>query len=143
MRAIAEAGADLIELGVPFSDPLADGPTIQRSTQVALRQGMTVRRCLEAVAALRRDGVHQPLLLMGYVNPILAYGLPRFVADAVAAGADGLDRAGPAPRGGGRARGCLPQPRLRAGLPVGAHRQRRTHAARWRAARPAFSTWYR
>jgi tryptophan synthase alpha chain len=90
VRAIAEAGADLIELGVPFSDPLADGRTIQRSTQVALRQGMNVRRCLEIVADLRRDGVRQPLLLMGYFNPILAYGPARFVADAVSAGADGL-----------------------------------------------------
>jgi tryptophan synthase alpha chain len=90
VRAIAEAGADLIELGVPFSDPLADGRTIQRSTQVALRQGMTVRRCIEAVAGLRRDGVRPPLLLMGYINPIFAYGPSRFVADAVAAGVDGL-----------------------------------------------------
>ncbi len=90
VRAIADAGADLIELGVPFSDPLADGRTIQRSTQVALRQGMTVRRCIEGVAGLRRDGVRQPLLLMGYINPILAYGPSRFVADGVAAGVDGL-----------------------------------------------------
>ncbi len=90
VRAIAEAGADLIELGVPFSDPLADGRTIQRSTQIALRQGMTVRGCLAVVAGLRRNGVRQPLLLMGYVNPILAYGPTRFVTDAVAAGADGL-----------------------------------------------------
>jgi tryptophan synthase alpha chain len=90
VRAIAEAGADLIELGVPFSDPLADGRTIQRSTQVALREGVNVRRCLELVADLRSNGVRQPLMLMGYVNPILAHGPARFVADAVAAGADGL-----------------------------------------------------
>jgi tryptophan synthase alpha chain len=90
IRAIAAAGADLIELGVPFSDPLADGPTIQRSTQAALDAGTTPRRCLEAVAALRAAGVAVPLMLMGYVNPILAYGTARYVADAAAAGADGF-----------------------------------------------------
>ena len=94
LEAIAGAGADLIELGVPFSDPLADGPTIQRSTQVALEQGMSVRGCLEQTAQLRARGVAQPLLLMGYYNPLLAYGgaagIERFVADAEAAGAGGL-----------------------------------------------------
>jgi tryptophan synthase alpha chain len=83
-------GADLIELGVPFSDPLADGPTIQRSTQAALQHGMTVRRCLQLTRRIREAGVTQPLLLMGYLNPILAYGMASFVADAVAAGADGF-----------------------------------------------------
>jgi tryptophan synthase alpha chain len=90
IEALACSGADLIELGIPFSDPLADGPTIQRSTQVALEQGMNVSRCLELVAAIRARGVHQPLLLMGYINPILAYGGARYAADARAAGADGL-----------------------------------------------------
>jgi len=90
LEAVAKAGADLIELGVPFSDPLADGPTIQRSTQVALEQGMTVAGCLEMTAQLRARGVTQPLMLMGYVNPLLAYGIPRFCQDARAAGADGL-----------------------------------------------------
>ena len=90
IRAIAAAGADLIELGVPFSDPLADGPTIQRSTQVALEGGMTVARCLALTGRLRAAGVSQALLLMGYVNPIFAYGATRFVADTAAAGADGL-----------------------------------------------------
>jgi tryptophan synthase alpha chain len=90
VTAIANAGADLIELGVPFSDPLADGPTIQRSTQTALEKGMNVHRCLEFTMALRARGVHQPLLLMGYVNPILAYGQKRFAAEAAMAGADGL-----------------------------------------------------
>lgn len=89
-RTLAEAGADLIELGVPFSDPLADGPTIQHSTQIALEQGVTPGRCLELVARLRSQGVGQPIMLMGYVNPILAYGVERYVADAAAAGADGL-----------------------------------------------------
>jgi tryptophan synthase alpha chain len=90
VEALARSGADLIELGVPFSDPLADGPTIQHSTQVALEQGMNVKRCLEQVALLRAHGVTQPLLLMGYINPVLAYGLERYVTAACAAGVDGL-----------------------------------------------------
>jgi len=90
VEAIAQAGADLIELGVPFSDPLADGPTIQHSTQVALEQGVNVAQCIEMVANLRDRGVTQPLMLMGYVNPILAFGVERFVADATEAGADGF-----------------------------------------------------
>ena len=90
VESLARCGADLIELGVPFSDPLADGPTIQHSTQVALEQGMSVARCLEAVAQLRARGMDQPLLLMGYINPILAYGIERYVAAAAVAGVDGL-----------------------------------------------------
>jgi tryptophan synthase alpha chain len=90
VQAIAANGADLIELGVPFSDPLADGPTIQHSTQVALEQGVTVARCLDLVRQLRAAGVAQPFLLMGYINPILAYGVERYVAEGVAAGADGF-----------------------------------------------------
>ena len=90
IETIAKSGADLLELGIPFSDPLADGPTIQRSTQVALANGMRVAGCLEGVRRLRQRGVVQPLLLMGYYNPILAYGVEAFVADAAAAGADGF-----------------------------------------------------
>ena len=90
IEAVARAGADLIELGVPFSDPLADGPTIQRSTQVALEHGVNVARCLEMAAELRARGVAQPLLLMGYYNPILAFGVERFVDAATEAGADGF-----------------------------------------------------
>ncbi len=89
LEAVACSGADILELGVPFSDPLADGPTIQHSTQIALERGITVRRCLEMVAELRSRGVAQPLFLMSYTNPILAYGVRRFAADARAAGADG------------------------------------------------------
>ena len=88
IKSISQSGADLIELGIPFSDPLADGPTIQHSTQKALEGGTNVARCLELVADLRKQGVEQPLLLMGYYNPILAYGLVRFVEKAAAAGAD-------------------------------------------------------
>ncbi len=90
IAAMAEIGADGFEIGVPFSDPLADGPTIQAATQAALENGITVRRCLEAVATLRERGVRQPMLMMSYLNPLLAYGPPQFVRDAQAAGADGL-----------------------------------------------------
>ncbi len=90
IEAIARSGADLIELGVPFSDPLADGPTIQRSTQQALAQGMSVAGCLELTRQLRARGVEQPILLMGYINPMLSYGIQRFVADASRVGADGF-----------------------------------------------------
>ncbi len=90
VAAIAASGADLIELGVPFSDPLADGPTIQHSTQVALEGGMSVRGCLDLVARLRQRGVSQPLILMGYTNPLLAYGIERYTAHAAETGADGL-----------------------------------------------------
>ena len=79
-----------MELGLPFSDPLADGPTIQHSTQVALENGMTTARCLSAVAELRARGVEIPLILMGYYNPIYAYGEERFVEEAAAAGANGF-----------------------------------------------------
>lgn len=89
-EALAQSGADLIELGVPFSDPLADGPTIQRSTQVALEQGMRVSNCFDLVRQIRARGVAVPLLLMGYVNPILAYGVERYVQALVDCGADGL-----------------------------------------------------
>lgn len=90
VEALARSGADLIELGVPFSDPLADGPTIQHSTQVALEQGMSVSSCLELVGQIRARGVRQPLMLMGYINPLLAYGIERYCADTRRAGADGL-----------------------------------------------------
>ena len=90
IEAIANSGADLIEIGIPFSDPLADGPTIQHSAQVALSGGITVARSLELVKILRQRGIAQPLLLMGYINPILAYGIERFVWEATAAGADGF-----------------------------------------------------
>lgn len=90
IEACCRAGAALMELGLPFSDPLADGPTIQRSTQVALENGVTTGSCLLAVAALRRRGVTTPFLLMGYTNPMLRFGAERFVREAAAAGADGF-----------------------------------------------------
>ncbi len=90
IEACVHAGADLIELGMPFSDPLADGRTIQHSMQVALKNGVTVQRCLEAVKALRSRGIEIPLVLMGYINPILAYGLKKFALEASHAGASGF-----------------------------------------------------
>lgn len=87
---MAAAGVDGFEIGIPFSDPLADGPTIQAAAQMALDNGITPADCLRAVRELRARGVQQPMLLMGYLNPLLAYGPERFVQDARAAGADGL-----------------------------------------------------
>ncbi len=89
-RAVVEAGADALELGVPFSDPLADGPVIQMSSFKALEQGVTMRTCIEATRRLRADGVTVPIIFMGSYNPILSYGLAEFCADASAAGVDGL-----------------------------------------------------
>lgn len=90
LLAAAEAGADLIELGVPFSDPTADGPVIQRAGMRALRHGTSLRQILELVAELRRGGFTTPLVLFGYYNPIFHYGPARLVADAQRAGIDGL-----------------------------------------------------
>lgn len=87
LRRVAAAGADFIEVGVPFSDPLADGPTIQRTTQAALAQGMTAGGVLDLI---RDAALDVPVIIMTYLNPVLAYGVDRFVADAHAAGAAGL-----------------------------------------------------
>lgn len=89
LRALEEGGADAIEIGLPFSDPLADGPVIQATSQRALEAGITHARILE-LAARFRSGSAVPLIAMGYLNPILAYGAPRFFADAAGAGVDGL-----------------------------------------------------
>jgi len=90
VAALAEAGADLFEIGIPHSDPLADGPTVQTATYTALTQGTTVADCLAMVRELRARGVEQPFCAMTYYNPLFAYGFQRFVDDAVAAGIDGL-----------------------------------------------------
>ena len=90
IEALATYGADLIEVGLSFSDPLADGPVIQHATQVALETGITVRKSLEAIKELRSRAVDIPLVLMGYYNPMLAYGLEKFICDAIDAGADGF-----------------------------------------------------
>ena len=90
IEALAKNGADLIEVGLSFSDPLADGPVIQHATQVALEKGITLKKSLDAVKELRNRGVNIPLVLMGYYNPMLAYGLEKFVCHAIDAGADGF-----------------------------------------------------
>ena len=90
IRTIADAGADMIELGVPFSDPLADGPVIQHATQVALNNGITLVKCLAMARAARDAGVTIPLIVMGYANPILRYGIEQFARDAKNSGIDGL-----------------------------------------------------
>ena len=90
MVALGEAGADLFEIGIPHSDPLADGPTIQTATYEALIEGTTVKDCLAMTTELRAAGMTQPFCAMTYFNPLMAYGVQRFVDDAVAAGIDGL-----------------------------------------------------
>jgi len=96
MKALQQNGADLIELGMPYSDPLADGPVIQHSSSVALQNGMTIKKLFEQLKDLRKSpslgGVGEvlPVLLMGYMNPILQYGFEKFCADAAAVGIDGL-----------------------------------------------------
>jgi tryptophan synthase alpha chain len=88
--AAERAGADVVELGVPFSDPIADGPVVQRAGARALAAGASLARVLELVAGLRADGVRLPIALMTYYNPVLAFGLKSLVRTALDAGADGL-----------------------------------------------------
>ncbi len=90
LKGLPQAGADLIELGMPFSDPMADGPAIQASSQRALKSGQTMKKTLAMVKAFRAIDSTTPLVLMGYFNPIYVYPVDRFVADAVEAGVDGL-----------------------------------------------------
>src|SRR5579883_672253 len=90
LRALPGAGADVIELGMPFTDPMADGPAIQASSQRALRAGQDMRKTLAAVADFRARDAATPIVLMGYYNPIYIYGVGRFLGDAKAAGVDGL-----------------------------------------------------
>ena len=89
MHALVAAGADVLELGVPFSDPMADGPVIQRASERALAQGMDLRRVLDQVRAFRQTDTTTPLVLMGYLNPIEQMGVERFADAAAAAGVDG------------------------------------------------------
>lgn len=90
MHALAAAGADIIELGVPFTDPMADGPVIQAASERALAAGMNLPKVLEMVREFRRDDARTPVVLMGYQNPIEAMGVARFAGAAAAAGVDGV-----------------------------------------------------
>jgi tryptophan synthase alpha chain len=90
MRAMAAAGADVIELGIPFSDPMADGPVIQKASERALARGIGLTQVLAMARAFRNEDPRTPVVLMGYANPIERYGSDRFVADAKAAGVDGV-----------------------------------------------------
>jgi tryptophan synthase alpha chain len=90
MLAMAAAGADIIELGVPFSDPMADGPVIQKASERALAKGIGMSQVLASVQAFRAKNDATPVVLMGYANPIERYGVERFIADAKAAGVDGV-----------------------------------------------------
>src|ERR1700681_4509970 len=90
IKALPEAGADLIELGMPFTDPMADGPAIQAAGLRALAAGQTMRHTLELVRRFRLQDQATPIVLMGYYNPVYQYGVERFTRDAHAAGVDGL-----------------------------------------------------
>lgn len=89
MKSLQDSGADIIELGMPYSDPLADGETIQKSSAVALANGMTIHVLFEQLAGMREE-INIPVVLMGYMNPVLQYGFEQFCADAAKVGVDGL-----------------------------------------------------
>ena len=90
LKAVPQAGADLVELGMPFTDPMADGPAIQASSLRALKNGQTLKKTLAMVRTFRQADEQTPIVLMGYYNPIYIYGVDRFLADATSAGVDGL-----------------------------------------------------
>jgi tryptophan synthase alpha chain len=90
MKALPEAGADIIELGMPFSDPMADGPAIQLAGQRALKGGQTLRKTLQLATDFRKTDTNTPIVMMGYYNPIYIYGVETFLDDAITAGIDGL-----------------------------------------------------
>jgi tryptophan synthase alpha chain len=90
IRALPKVGADILEIGMPFTDPMADGPSIQAAGLRALKAGMTLKKTLQLVRGFRQDDNTTPLVLMGYYNPIYIYGVDRFLADAKSAGVDGL-----------------------------------------------------
>jgi tryptophan synthase alpha chain len=90
IKALPKAGADIIEIGMPFTDPMADGPAIQAAGLRALKAGMTLKKTLAMVRAFRKDDNTTPLVLMGYYNPIYIYGVDKFLVDAKSAGVDGL-----------------------------------------------------
>lgn len=90
LKQLPKDGADLIEIGMPFTDPMADGPAIQLASQRALKAGGSVRKCLSLVSEFRQNDTTTPIVLMGYYNPIMSYGQAEFIKDALQAGVDGL-----------------------------------------------------
>ncbi|MGQ0829194.1 MAG: tryptophan synthase subunit alpha [Bacteroidota bacterium] len=90
LNGLESNGVDLIEIGMPFSDPLADGPTIQRSSEIALENGMTIKLLFQQLKNFRNETTKIPLILMGYLNPVLQYGIVKFCKDASALGIDGV-----------------------------------------------------
>src|SRR3569623_1962720 len=90
IKALPKAGADVIEIGLPFTDPMADGPSIQAAGLRALKAGMTLKKTIELVRGFRKDDDTTPIVLMGYYNPIYIHGVDKFLADAKTAGVDGL-----------------------------------------------------
>ena len=89
MKALQDSGADMIEIGMPYSDPLADGPVIQQSSSIAIANGMTITKLFEQLVDFRKE-IHLPVIIMGYMNPVMQYGFEKFCADAAAVGIDGL-----------------------------------------------------
>jgi len=112
LKALPQAGADVIELGMPFSDPMSDGPAIQASSQRALKAGGTLKKTLDLVRAFRKTDNETPIVLMGYYNPVYIHGVDRFLTDAKSAGVDGLIIVDLPPEEDGEL--CLPA--LRAGV---------------------------
>jgi tryptophan synthase alpha chain len=90
LRALQDSGADLVEIGMPYSDPVADGETIQRSNQQALENGMTVAKLFEQLHGIREQGITVPILLMGYLNPVVQFGIEKFCQQCQAVGVDGI-----------------------------------------------------
>ena len=92
LKALQQYGADLVELGIPYSDPLADGPVIQESNMIALKNGMSIKKLFDQLKNLRaqNEAFHLPLILMGYLNPVMQYGLEKFCENAKAVGVDGI-----------------------------------------------------
>src|SRR5256885_13238302 len=118
-KRLAASGIAALEIGIPHSDPLADGPVIQRAGQAALEAGMTVAGALEVAHAVAAEGV--PVVLMTYINPVLSYDPRRFAAEAAQAGVAGGHVPGPAPRGGGARGGGAGPAGPRTNLPGGPH----------------------
>ena len=127
VESLSDAGADVIELGIPFSDPLAEGPVIQKSSFRALENGITPEACFQNASEIRRRGVTAPLVFMGYYNPIYQIGLDEFCARTKDAGVDGIIAADPPCRRSGTAPRCLRKGRHLPRPAIGPHIHRRDY----------------